>query len=412
MKASIITIGDEILMGQIIDTNTVWISQQLTTLGVDVLQSLSISDDENAIKSTLDFQLAQSDLLIITGGLGPTKDDITKKTLAEYFGLDMVFDQDLFSRICSYFEKIRIPVTEMHRQQCYMPDGIIQLENKMGTAPGMLFEINNKIILSLPGVPYEMKSIFSAGFLDYFKKHYPEYGNIYFRTIKTAGVGETRIAELIEDITERMPSNISLAFLPSLGHVKLRLTSKSDKSLFPVVDSYTDEIAKRLNLLVYGFDNISLEQALLNAFREKALTLSTAESCTGGFLSHRITSVPGSSEYFLGSVISYSDTLKQKLLFVPESTIKTHGAVSEQTVKAMVNGALEVCGSDIAIAISGIAGPGGGSVEKPVGTIWMAWGNRERQLTRKLQLTKDRNKNIEYTAVAAMNSLRLFLTEL
>jgi nicotinamide-nucleotide amidase len=413
MKAAIVTIGDEILLGQIIDTNSVWLTQKLTVLGIDVTEICSISDKEEAIESKVGSLLQKVDIILLTGGLGPTKDDITKKTISEFLDYKLEFDQQLFIRISDYFKKLGIPVTELHRQQCFMPKGARQLQNNMGTAPGMLFMLENrKWIVSMPGVPYEMKSIFSNELMPLLKKHYPEYGNIYYRTIKTAGIGETRLAELIEDISERLPKHISLAFLPSLGHVKLRLTCKSNKKDFPEVDRYTALIAERLKHHVYGFDDISLEKALKRDFTAKNLTLSTAESCTGGYLSHRLTSVPGSSEYFLGSIISYSNTLKQQLLGVPDSSIDKYGAVSEETVLAMLQGALEQTNSDLSVAISGIAGPGGGTIEKPVGTIWMAWGTRKKQMTRKLQLSKDRIKNIEYTSVAAMNSLRLFLTEL
>lgn len=412
MKAAIVTIGDEILMGQIIDTNSVWLSQQLTTLGIDVTFTMSVSDKEESILSVLDTGLDKVDLLFLTGGLGPTKDDITKKTLASYFKLELSFDQALYERIADYFKMRGIPLTELHRLQCYMPEGITTLQNNMGTAPGMLFDKNNKWVISMPGVPYEMKHIFSEALLPLLKTHYPEYGNIYFRTIRTAGVGETRIAELIEDITDKLPDEISLAFLPSLGHVKLRLTSKAAGAFREQLDEYVEKIAQRLSHLVYGFDSISLENALLRDFLAKGKTLSIAESCTGGFLAHRITSVPGSSEYFLGSIVSYADALKENILNVDPSIIQEHGAVSEQTVLAMLRGVLELTGSDLAVSISGVAGPGGGTEEKPVGTIWMAWGTIENQKTIKLQLGKDRLKNIEYTAVAAMNSLRLFLTEL
>lgn len=412
MKASIVTIGDELLLGQIIDTNSTWLSQQLTSLGVDITEIRTISDDRSAILKNMENLWSQSDLIIMTGGLGPTKDDITKKTIADFFGLDMVFDQKLFDKICQYFDKYGIPVTEMHRQQCYMPKDTRQLDNNMGTAPGMLFEKDQKWLLSLPGVPYEMKWIFENGFVPLLKEKFPEYGNIYYRTIKTAGIGETRIAEKISDIADSLPKEISLAYLPSLGHVKLRLTTKDKKGNAEILDQHLDRITKRLGNWVYGFDSIRLEEALRILFKEKALTLSTAESCTGGFLSHKLTSVPGSSEYFMGSIISYDNALKENLLNVPEETLTKYGAVSEETVLAMLKGALQACKTDVAIAISGIAGPGGGSVEKPVGTIWMAWGNNEIKKTKKLQLSKDRLKNIEFAAVTAMNSLRLFLTEL
>jgi len=412
MKAIIITIGDEILLGQIMDTNSVWLSQQLATLGIDLIRSATVSDKESEIIKSLDNTLPDADLILITGGLGPTKDDITKKTLAEYFKLDMVFDQDLFLTISNYFKKMGLPLTEMVRQQCYMPTNIQKLKNGMGTAPGMLFKHQDKWIVSMPGVPYEMKWIFENSLLSLLKEQYPEYGNIYFRTIHTVGMGESRIAELITDITDTLPKEISLAFLPSVGHVKLRLTSKEDKSFFTLVDEYVDKISERLKHLVYGYDNIRLEEALKRDFLEKGLTLSTAESCTGGYLAHRIVSASGASEYYMGTIVAYDYRLKTELLNVSNDLLDNYGAVSEECVLAMLDGLLQSTKSDLGVAISGIAGPGGGTVEKPVGTIWMAYGNSKNKKTKKLQLSKDRQKNIEYTTVAAMNSLRLFLTEL
>ena len=412
MKAEIITIGDEILIGQIIDTNSGWLSQQLTNLGIDVLKSSSISDTPSAIHKALDSAMQEAQLIILTGGLGPTKDDLTKKTLADYFGHEMYFDQDLFLKISSYFKKLGIPVTELIRQQCYMPENIEILDNKMGTAPGMLFKKENTWIVSMPGVPYEMKWIFENQLLELLKAQYPEYGNIYYRTIRTVGMGESRIAEKIDDILDQMPEDISMAYLPSIGQVKLRLTTKGDKSNFAIVDEYVEKISARLGGLIFGFDNILLEAALQQAFVDKGLTLATAESCTGGFLANKIVSVSGASSYYIGSVISYDNRVKTDVLNVPEAVLENHGAVSEETVLAMLDGLLDLTRADVGVSISGIAGPGGGTVEKPVGTIWIAWGTKGNMMTKKLQLSKDRQKNIEYTTVVAMNSLRMLLTEL
>jgi nicotinamide-nucleotide amidase len=412
MKASIITIGDELLIGQILDTNSRSLGQKLTKLGFEVIVAIAISDKTQAITETLEQTLKNSDLVVVTGGLGPTKDDITKKVLAEYFKMDMNFDADLFQNISNYFKKIGIPISEYHRQQCIMPDGIITLQNKMGTAPGMLFENSGKWVVSMPGVPFEMEWIFENSLLPLLKNHYSEMNHIYFKTIKTVGIGETRIAEMIQDITEKIPKYISVAFLPSLGQVKVRLTSHSAKDVSHEVKAHIEAISEKLSSYVFGYDDITLEEALLRDFKAKNLSLSTVESCTGGYLAHRITSVSGSSEYYHGSLITYDNRLKKQLVNVSEDTLNQFGAVSEETVLEMLDGLLKSLKTDVGIATSGIAGPGGGSPEKPVGTIWMAWGNKEKKHTKKLQLGKDRIKNIEYTAVAAMNSLRLFLTEI
>ena len=412
MNATIITIGDEILIGQILDTNAAWLGRELTLLGINVNEVRSIPDQHDHIVKTLDEVFDASDLIFLTGGLGPTKDDVTKKALAQYFESNLVFDQALFDKITGYFKKIGLTTTDAHREQCFMPDNIKTLANNMGTAPGMLFSKNNTHVLSMPGVPYEMKWIFEHSFKPFLNETLNKDLFIYHKTVRTVGIGETRIAEMIEDISDTLPDHISLSFLPSLGEVKLRLTAKAPFDPKEEVDKFANAIAERMAHRVYGYDRIKLEEALLRDFTLKNKTLSTAESCTGGYLAHKITSVPGSSDFYQGSYIVYQNALKSSLLDVKEETLSDFGAVSEEVVLQMLEGVLDRTQTDLGVAISGIAGPGGGSKEKPVGTIWLAYGTKEDKRTKKLQLGKDRLKNIEYTAVAAMNSLRLFLTEL
>ena len=412
MKAAIVTIGDEILLGQIVDTNSTWLSKELISLGIDIHMTCSISDDKESIVQALDMFKNAVDLVIFTGGLGPTKDDVTKKSLADYFGLTLEFDAQLFDKINTYFKKISVKTTELHRLQCFMPTGSLQLENNMGTAPGMLFESPEITVLSLPGVPYEMKWIFSNSFTPWLKAKFADSDNIYHKTIRTAGVGETSIAERISDIEDALPPGISLAYLPSLGHVKLRLTTKDKQNNASKLDNISQELTRRLGSMVYAYDETTLEKALLKEFTDRNLNLAVAESCTGGLLSHKLTSVPGSSAYFWGSIVSYDNSIKENVLNVNPSILKNDGAVSEACVLAMLEGILELYKTDLGIAISGIAGPGGGTEDKPVGTIWMAWGSKDNKKTKKLHLSKDRLKNIELTSIAAMNSLRLFLTEL
>lgn len=409
MKASIITIGDEILIGQIVDTNSTWLGNELTLLGIEVLRILTVPDKKAAIYMALDQTLADSELVLMTGGLGPTKDDITKKALAEYVGSEFYFDQELADRISAYFESRGIPFLEAHKQQCYMPTAATSLRNEMGTAPGMLFQYENKFLLSMPGVPYEMKWIFSNSFLPELDKHRKSDTHIYHRTIKTVGKGESRIAESIQDIVDTFPPYISMSYLPSLGSVKLRLTARHQDDKSQEVERLVKEIASRIPKLIYGYDDMTLGGALRDLFVEHDLKLSTAESCTGGYLAHQLTTVPGSSKFYHGSIIAYDYAPKKKLLHVSPETLERHGAVSEETVMEMLSGVLEKFGTDLGVAISGIAGPGGGMPNKPVGTIWMAWGSKEKVKTYKLQLTKDRLKNIQYTSVAAMNALRKFV---
>lgn len=411
MEAQIITIGDEILIGQIVDTNSAWLGNELSNQGIHVQKIVSISDKEEEIKRTIEQGLAQADLLILTGGLGPTKDDITKKTIADYFNLDMYFDEALYNKLAKYFEMRGYPITDALKHQCWMPQNTVILENKMGTAPGMLFEHKGKHILSTPGVPHEMKWIFENSFKAELNKINQSEQVIYHRTVRTAGIGETTIAEKIDDIIQKFPDDISVAFLPSLGHVKVRLTRKSFDQNNNQVDHYIEAIADRLGHYVYGYEKTSLEEALLRDYKNKKLTVSCAESCTGGFLAHKLTSVPGSSAFFEGSVVAYSYEIKKSLLGVAAKTLENYGAVSEEVVLEMLTGVLNLNKTDVGISISGIAGPGGGTKEKPVGTIWLAWGDKNVQKTKKLQLGKDRLKNIEYTAVTAMNELRLFIKD-
>jgi len=412
MNAQIVTIGDEILIGKIVDTNSAWLGNELTLSGVKVQKVSSITDNEDDIKLALKKALEETDLVILTGGLGPTKDDITKKAIADFMGQEMYFEEALFDKIKAYFKRRGIPMVDAHRLQCFMPQGVRLLENQMGTAPGMLFEKEGKYILSMPGVPYEMKWIFDNSFKPVLKEMLPDGLYIYHKTIKTVGIGESRIAEMILDISDTLPSDISLSFLPSLGSVKIRLTKKSESNPKQEIDTYINRLTERLGSYVFGFNDLSLEEALLRDFSEKELTLAVAESCTGGLLSHKITSIPGSSKYFLGGVVSYANEVKENQLTVSKSTLINYGAVSEETVIEMLNGILNLMNPSVGIAISGVAGPGGGSKEKPVGTIWMAWGSKENQKTYKLSLAKDRLKNIEYATVFAMNQLRLFIKDL
>lgn len=410
MIASIITIGDEILIGQITDTNSVWLANQLNLKNISVIQMLSIADKKESITSAIENGLKSSDLIILTGGLGPTKDDITKKTLAEFVDSPMFFDQALYDKISAYFSKRKIPLSSAIKDQCWMPEKAQILENNLGTAPGMLFDLNGQLVLSMPGVPYEMKWIFENSFLPYLDKKHNFENQVYHTTIRTVGWGESRIAEDLNAITEPLPSDVNLAFLPSIGQVRLRLSSyKANDQKIEEIESIKAKIVSRLAHLVYGYDKVTLEESLMNLFVEKGLTFGTAESCTGGYIAHKLTSISGSSAYYQGSIIAYSYALKNKLLDVSENTLTNHGAVSEETVKEMLAGLLKNLDVDIGVAVSGIAGPGGGTPEKPVGTIWMAWGDSQQMKTRKLNLLKDRSLNIQYTTVAALNAVRLFL---
>lgn len=410
MKISILTVGDEILIGQIVDTNSAWMGQQLNLAGARVETVISVGDTMAAIHTGLREAMEQADVILMTGGLGPTKDDITKKALAEYMGVDMVFHDPTFERIKKMFEVWARPMNEAHRLQCYMPANAEILTNKMGTAPGMWMEYEGKVIVSMPGVPYEMQYLMEHEVLPKLKQRFPGQP-IAHRTILTVGEGESHIAEKLEDFEEGLPEGFKLAYLPHIAQVRLRITGTGmdEAALHQILDEKAEILKTRFADIIYGYDKDTLEGAIGNMLKERGLTLATAESCTGGYLAHRITSVAGASDYFLGSVISYANEVKMNVLGVKPETLDTHGAVSEQTVIEMAEGALKVLSADVAIAISGIAGPGGGSDTKPVGLAWMAVSNGTNTQTFTIRAGKDREKNIQYFTIHALNQIRQFL---
>lgn len=412
MTAHILTIGDEILIGQIIDSNSAWMAEQLNLQGIQVTKMISISDTAEAIREALDDSFAKTDLVLMTGGLGPTKDDITKKTLAEYYEVGMSFHEESFERLSRMFARWGRETTHAHREQCYMPDNAEILTNKTGTAPGMWFARAGKIAVSMPGIPYEMKYLMEHEVLPLIAKTFPGKP-IAHRTILTIGEGESRIAHRIQDIEEGLPDHIKLAYLPNLGQVRLRLSATGDNliELEKELNTQVALVETRIPEFVFGYEKDTIENVMGQLLLKNKKTIATAESCTGGLVAHRITSIPGSSTYYEGSVIAYSYALKEKLLNVSSEILETHGAVSEETVKAMLTGLLESLGTDIGIAISGIAGPGGGTPEKPVGTIWVAVGDKNKANTLKLQLGKSRSNNIKYTTTKALDMVRRFLLE-
>lgn len=415
MKVHIITIGDEILIGQIVDTNSAWMATQLNLAGMEVTAIKTVSDKMDDIKNNIFASMKEADVILTTGGLGATKDDITKKAIAELLGVGMYFDQDLYNMIEGFFKKRGFPISDALRIQCMMPESMTQLPNKMGTAPGMWFEHNDTILVSMPGVPYEMKHLMSVQILPKLKE---KFGTkpIFHRTILTSGFGETQLAEKIDAIINTFPDNMSMAFLPNLGEVRLRVSAFGDDSsneaeLEALVNDKVSQIESILGNIIYGYEKDSIQNAAGQLLIKKGWTMATAESCTGGNIAARIVQTPGSSAYLKGGVVAYSNEVKMDKLNVKESTLKAHGAVSEETVKEMVSGTLETMNVDVAVAVSGIAGPGGGSPEKPVGMIWIAVGNEDKTVSKKLQIGKDRLKNIEYTTKHALNMLRLFLLE-
>ena len=410
--ATIITIGDELLYGQTIDTNSAWLGQELTKIGVAVKERIAVGDIHADIIDALSRAVTCSDVILITGGLGPTKDDITKKALADFMEVGMYFSQLTFDRIESYFSKIGRATTELHREQCMMPDTVDLITNQKGTAPGMWFDFKGSKILSMPGVPHEMKGIMTDEGLKMIQALNLN-SFITHRILRTAGVGETYLAERIEDIVSDFPQELSIAYLPGLASVKLRLTIKGNKraKLESTLEVYSEKIEKRIGSWIYTKGDKEVEEVIGEICNERGIKIGTAESCTGGQIAHLITRIPGSSAYFEGSVVSYSNNVKREVLNVSASILETQGAVSKETVIEMVRGAIKRLDVNVAVAVSGIAGPGGGSEEKPVGTVWIAVGDKNRVVAKKWQLVKNRELNIRYSATVALNQMRLFILE-
>ncbi|MFT4665273.1 MAG: nicotinamide-nucleotide amidase [Polaribacter sp.] len=410
MKVQIITIGDELLIGQVIDTNSAWMGQELNKVGFEIDKITSISDEEKAITTTLRTALEAVDVVLLTGGLGPTKDDITKKVLADFYNAKMVFDESTFNRIQRLFDKLGRSTTDAHLQQAYMPDKATILLNKMGTAPGMWFEEEGKVVVSMPGVPYEMKYLMEAEVIPKLLKQFQGTPLVH-RTICTVGEGESRLAKRLTPFLDTLPDFINVAYLPGTGIVRIRLTARGENEteLQQLLEEKVKEIEAIIPEFIFGFDKESLETALGAILQKQNKMLALAESCTGGYIAQRITSKAGCSAYFAGGFVTYSNKLKMDILGVKPKTLEEHGAVSEQTVLEMLEGCLKRTEADVAIAVSGIAGPSGGTPDKPVGTIWVAVGNLKEQRTRLLQLGKDRTRNIEYTATQALNMVRELL---
>ena len=412
MTAYILTVGDEILIGQITDTNSAWMAQQLNLQGIQIIGKTSVGDVHSEIVNTIDYALHQADLVLMTGGLGATKDDITKKAIADYFGMQMVWHQETFDRMSFFFKKINREVSDINKNSCYMPSDATILNNDKGLAPGMWFQHGKKVLVSMPGVPYEMQHLMTDRVLPRLRESFP-MSPIVHRTVLTAGEGETMLAEKLSTFEDKLPENVKLAYLPSLGTVRLRLTARGEDESFlnTQLDVLKAEMETIVEYAVAGYNDDTMPKVIGQMLRERGLRIGSAESCTGGYLAHLLTSVAGSSEYFEGSIIAYSYDLKEKLLGVSSNVLNTEGAVSENCVREMVHGAVERMGVDIAVAVSGVAGPGGGTPEKPVGTVWLAVGNKERVITAKLGIDRGRLKNIEYAANSGLNLIRKFLLQ-
>lgn len=412
MLAEIITIGDEILIGQIVDTNSAWMAQKLNLAGIKVKQISSVSDEKQHILDALKLASDRADIILITGGLGPTKDDITKKTLAEYFGVGLRTDAGALDNVKRIFSMHKSPMLDTNIRQAEVLENCITLLNLNGTAPGMWIENEGKIYVSMPGVPFEMMYMMQELVIPKIKDSF-NLPSIVHHTILTSGIGESSLADKISAIEDSLPEHIGLAYLPKLGIVRLRLSGRGSNAsrLRDEIAGFAKKIVEQVKEFVIIEADIPLEKAIIDFMASRNLTLSTAESCTGGYIAHQITQHAGSSKVFLGGAVSYSNEMKNIMLSVSEETLKNFGAVSEETVKEMALGAINNYHSDYSISVSGIAGPDGGTENKPVGTVWIAVAGKNKIITKKFQFGNKRAQNIERSCINSLSLLYKLLKE-
>ncbi len=407
MKAAIITIGDELLIGQTVDTNSSWMGAELSKAGFDVYRMTSIHDRRDDIIYALNEAAGKTDIVLITGGLGPTSDDITKQTLCEFFNTRLVVNTEVLHMIEDMLAQRNFPMNENNRRQAEVPESCLVLKNATGTAPGMWFEKEGTIYISMPGVPFEMKHIMYEHILPELNKRFTSQIIIH-RNIMTYGTSEAKLAEILAGFEEDLPDPVKLAYLPAWGIIKLRLTATGEEK--SVIEMMLEEQVKKLYTIIpefiYGENEETLEMVIGRLLKAKDKTISTAESCTGGEIAHMITSVPGSSAYYKGSIVAYNNSVKTQLLGIDEETISKYGAVSEETVKEMAIAARKLLNTDFAVATSGIAGPEGGTEAKQVGTLWIAVASEKGTVTEKRILGNDRISNIKRFSLAALNLLR------
>ena len=412
MKCELISVGDELLIGQTINTNASWLGEQLNNLGFTIAYGLVISDQKKDIVNALNQAENRSDVVLITGGLGPTNDDITKHTLTEYFNTTLELDKEIEQNIIDYFTNRNLPILQTNKDQALIPKACQVLPNSRGSASGMWFEKNGVIFISLPGVPYEMKGIMNDHVFTKLLALKGEGSVVINRTVRTHGMGESFLAEVIKSWENNLlKDDLKLAYLPSPGIVKLRISiiGKDKASSEEKLNYYVSELIKLIPDQIYGYGNASMEGVVGELLKENNRTLSTAESCTGGNVSKMLTSISGSSSFFNGSIVSYSNQSKSELLDVNEQNIEKYGAVSQQVVEQMAANVRLKFNSDFGISTSGIAGPSGGSTEKPVGTVWIAVANKDKVVSKKLNLGYNRERNIHVSSLSVLNLLRLEL---
>ncbi len=420
INASIITIGDELLIGQTIDTNSAFIGQELNKAGIWVKRRVAVGDVYSDIWNALDEEKKYARLIIITGGLGPTADDITKPLLCDYFNTQLVRNEMVLAHIHHLFVNVykrKVALSEANIRQADLPESCTVLHNEHGSAAGMWFETENSngekvIVISMPGVPYEMKKILVNEALPRITAYLG--GDIVIhKVLSTFGMGESTVAEKLAAIESRLPSYIKLAYLPGYGMVKLRLTGKGNDriKLEEEMSQIYRQMSRLLKDITIAENDDTLEMIIGQLLQQQQKKMATAESCTGGYIAHLITSLPGSSSHFNGSAVTYNNEAKANILGVNQETLETSGAVSEETAIQMATGALERFNADYALATTGIMGPASGNDEKPVGTVWIAAGNHQNVVTKQLNLGYDRQRNIQSTALQALNLLRKFIID-
>jgi nicotinamide-nucleotide amidase len=406
MKAIVISIGDELLIGQTINTNAAWIGQELSKLGGSVIEGLTISDQAEKIIETVEYAINRADVVLITGGLGPTKDDITKHTLSRFFNTELEIHKPTLEKITNYFTSRNRPMLESNIQQASLPKNCTILPNNYGTAAGMWFEKENRIVISLPGVPYEMKGIMTEEVFPLFKQRF-QLNSLYHKTILTQGIGESFLAEQISEWENKVRSEgFGLAYLPSPGLVKLRLSSPNGEIDKQKIEEYLSEIQLLLPEAVFGFENDTLPQIIGKLLKDRNLKIGTVESCTSGLLANQIVSVSGASEYFEGSLLTYSYDIKESLLDIKKETLLTNGAVSDIIAQEMALSGLKKLGVDVCISTTGIAGPLGGTEDKPVGLVWIGLATKNQVKAKRFQFGDNRERNIQMTVLSALNWLR------
>lgn len=406
MKVEIISIGDELLLGQTVNTNATWMGMAMREIGADIEFGTVIRDETNAMLDAIDRAMNRVDVVLITGGLGPTKDDITKKVLCTYFNTPLVEDAAVLKHVRAFFESRGRKMLDVNVQQAHVPEKSMVLHNELGTAPGMWFEENGKVLVSMPGVPYEMKHIMTDRIIPKLKERFALEG-LYYRTVQIQGLGETFIAERIKGIEDDIRSKgFALAYLPSPGLVRLRVSHRDSSEHRKRIQDYVERITEELPRHAFGFEEDTLEGVVGNLLRREGATVTTVESCTGGAIAAQITSVPGASDYFNGALVTYSNGIKEKLVNVQSNVLIDKGAVSKETVEQMALGGRAKMDATYAVALSGIAGPDGGSKDKPVGTVWIAVAGPNRVYSKKFLFENNRERNIRRSVLSALNMLR------